>query len=456
MTSENTFRFAVPGALLLSVGLLLMGCAKELSKEQLERENRDRMVERVSGAKGFFSGGIEQGDRLVPMELDVGVRTVAGSADPAIPAVTMKVGLFGGVRVSSITAIYDKGRNELIARFGRAAGGKVTLELKGTLSEKGFEGTLEGNASGSQRVKLKRLAASTSNLKDNLIAYQAVYRGRDGKQFPHLPSQMTLRLDLASAAAPESFDLDQMPSLAMAFRFVGLPRVSTQAKRVTYDPLVSQMDVMLSDRVLIRFGRLAFEGERVPADLMPDRFEGVIYQDAVEVGTLEVTRRVGSFLQDWVMPTSFTGCFSMAPGSGLIYPVSARVTDLNLELGDPAGRSNILFPSAPALNLELSVLMADGTSYGRMFFKLVESDPLFSELRFRQEKGVSLANLRLTIGMGKTQDQPWSTLFGSMQTPRSARAPRGSGDQGPSLYLTPGQLQGQVPLCFAPSSAVKR
>lgn len=419
------------------LGLLLTaGCAKELSKEQLERETRDRVVDRVSGSKGYFVGSIEQGSQVVPLELSVDVRTTSGT--DVSPAVTMKTGLFGGVVVSASSATYDAGRNELIARFSKGA--KVTLELKGIISEKGFEGTLVGDTSRNQKVHLRKNSSSPASLRDNVLVYRMTYKNRAGKPFPHLPSVMTLRLNLESTKAPDSFDLDQMPSMSMAFRFQGTSRVPNLSTRVSYDPLVSLMEVALSDRVVIRFRNLGFQEGNIPSDLVPEKMVGTIYQDSVEVGIVEGVRISSLPPEDWAPPSNYTGCLTM-PAAGLVYPVTARLTDLNVDLANP---SSILFPKAPAYNLDLTVLTTDGTAYGRMALILVESDPITSRLLFRQTRGSSIVNLEMLIGKNQV-GEPWAGLTGSMQTPRS----RVGSSQTPKLSLTPGMVMGQVPSCGA-------
>ncbi|MBX9767348.1 MAG: hypothetical protein K2X47_08770 [Bdellovibrionales bacterium] len=438
--SKSICRFVLVPTLLVAVG-----CAKEMSEEQLKRENRDRVVERVSGSIGYFSGSIEtQGNQVVPMELNVAVRTSTEGV-AATPVVTLKTGLFGGVEVTTSDAIYDSGRSELIAKFGRS--GRITLELKGILSSKGFEGTLLGNTSRSHRVNLKRGNSSTQAVRDSVLVYQAKYKRKDGKPYDHLPSLLTLRLNSEKVKSPESFDLDEMPLISLSILFQGQTRVATQATRVAYDPLVSQMEVAISDRVAIRFENLGFPEGQVPANLIPERIVGTIYRDAsIEVGTVEA-QRISTF-PDWApMPSSFLGCLSM-PAAGLTYPVNARLTDTNTELTNPSG---IIFPRAPALGLEITILTDEGLPYGRMNFALAESDPMASRMLFRQQRPSSILNLEVLLSGGKSAvlgSDPWNSLTGLMQTPRSST----SANLRPRLTLYPSFTQGQIPPCGTPAN----
>lgn len=428
--------------LVVSTGI---GCAKELSEEQLKRENRDRVMERVSGSIGDFSGAIEQqGNQFVPMELTVRVRTATegGPAGPAVttkPVVTMKTGLFGGVEVTTSDATYDSGRSELIARFSRS--GRVTLELKGIVGDKGFEGTLLGNTSRSQRVMLRRGTSTTLSLPETVLLYQASYKMKTGKPYAHLPSLLTLRLNSQKEASPESFDLDEMPKISLSVFFHGQEGSAAQAARVAYDPLVSQMEVTLSNRVAVRFNNLGAKDAQVPTSLIPDRLLGTIYFDSNEVGTVEATRL--NAMPNWApMPSIYEGCLEM-PAAQLVYPVSARLTDGNSEIINPSG---ILFPKAPALDLEITLLTEDALPYGRMIFLLKESDPMNSRLLFAQKRPSSVMNLDVFLGDGKSGAQgrnPWESIVGVMQTPRSLA----SLGLRPRLYLNPSSGLRQVPQC---------
>src|SRR5690606_29758473 len=90
-------------SVLIGVALALAGCAKELSEEERRREHSEREYHRLLKAEGEYRGYLLAGEgRRVPFEILVTVQRnpAGGETVPEVQA-SMRVGLFGGVKIAS-------------------------------------------------------------------------------------------------------------------------------------------------------------------------------------------------------------------------------------------------------------------------------------------------------------------------------------------------------------------
>ncbi len=120
--------------LVFAFGLFLAGCAKETSEEERQREQTDRERSRLQKGVGTYYGFVSVDEsKIIPLSLDLSVNSNPqdGNANPSLSA-AVRMGLFGGVVLSSDQTSFDAGNGRLsinlLKKGGLPAGGAASNE----------------------------------------------------------------------------------------------------------------------------------------------------------------------------------------------------------------------------------------------------------------------------------------------------------------------------------------
>lgn len=355
--------------LAVSVVFVASNCARETSAEDRQREQSDRQFNRLDKAAGFYLGYVVVSDeQIVPLELDLSTvrNPVAGEDDPGLTA-TLRIGLFGGVRISSRAVSFDYGSGRISIGFDRGngagtvspgsnavSGGRVTagsaLELRGTLRDGVIDSAeIDGPNTGKIPVELSKTGPY-------LFSDQPDYSYR--VSFGTTSAQLDIKRLVSPRAAPGTSDLPVLPPLEASIRFSGSAIVPQTASDVVYDPLTGLLELQLRPDARVRVDRVFLTSTVTRTGLHgwmpPSKYEGQVIQGAAVVGD-----------------ASFSDNF---PGVGLTNPDPLQQMPPRYFLGTYRGnQSPVEFPAIASLEY----LNTQGTNSAEYPF------PSFPKFRFK-------------------------------------------------------------------------
>jgi hypothetical protein len=290
----------VGGILLVGAVLAVNGCAKETSAEDRKREETDRQFNRLDKATGSYLGyALADGDRITPLELNLSAarNPAEGDDNPALTA-TLRIGLFGGVRISSRLVSYDWGSGKITASFDRASGNMVAgmasgggtssnggsrgspLELRGILRDGKIEsGEIDGPNSGRTPVELSKTGPYLFS-DERSYTYQVT--------FGTTPAQLDINPLVSPRAAPGTSDLPILPPLEASIRFSGSAIVPQTASDVVYEPIAGFLELQLRADAKIRVDDVFLTRAATQTGLHgwtpPTQYAGQVIQGAAIVG----------------------------------------------------------------------------------------------------------------------------------------------------------------------------
>ncbi len=232
----------------LIAGLLASAsCAREQSAEDRAREIRERDIQRLSRGAGSFQGVVNTASGgTVPFALAVNIsRNPQDDGDSPELQVRMRIGLFGGVDLTSDAVSYDYGRGHLTAKFTPAAGdaglGK-SLEFQGKVAELGIE---NGQILASSGQVYKVVAGTAPGLQLTEPGLEAIYGLTLSPNDTRMPVEAVLSLTRRTGdiAARVSSDMLRLPQMDGALRFAGTSRLPHETSTVEYDVLMDSLEV---------------------------------------------------------------------------------------------------------------------------------------------------------------------------------------------------------------------
>lgn len=296
--------------------LLATACAKETSKEERRREEHDREFRRLQKAEGHYTGYVAIDDsRIVPLALDLAAnRTPANGTDNPSLSASVKLGLFGGVVLSSNIVSFDWGNGNITVSLAKMtqdapqggspsgnrfqgfmlpAGNAAALELRGSLDDNNLNGgVIDGPISGTHKVVLSKQGVNLFTEADH-FTYQAQVTGASllGGEVVN-NSQLYLNRQARQHVSSTSSDLPSLPGLDASLRFDHLGAVPATARDVIYDPLLGAMDLQFGTETTLRITDIFMNRAALSmalSDWKADQpFSGSIVLGAARYGNLRV------------------------------------------------------------------------------------------------------------------------------------------------------------------------
>jgi hypothetical protein len=352
------------------------GCAKETSAENRKREETERQFNRLEKATGSYLGYALTGDdQITPLELDLSAarNPVEGDDNPALTA-TLRIGLFGGVRISSRSVSYDWGSGKITASFDRSGAGASAvptngaaglgsggsrnspLELRGILRDGMIESAeIDGPNTGKTPVQLSKAGPYLFS-DQRSYTYQVT--------FGTTPAQIDIKPLVSPRAAPGTSDLPFLPPLEASIRFSGSAIVPQTATDVIYEPLAGFLELQLRADAKIRVDDLFLTRSAVQTGLHgwtpPAQYAGQVIQGAAVVGDARFSANfpgLGVAPPDTLRqlpPRYFTGTYR-GNQSPVEFPAIASLEYLNTQ-----GTNSAEYPFPAFPKFRFKVLVCSG------------------------------------------------------------------------------------------------
>lgn len=346
------------------LALTLSHCAKETSKEDKKREEANRQFERMSQAEGSYKGFVDLGDdHIVPAALDLtATRNPSDGGDQ--PAITgaLRIGMFGGVTVSSESASFDSGNGKIALTFKRESG--TPLEFRGTLADGKFtDAVLGGPNLGDHLVTLAADGKDLFSSQDQYIYEVEVADDLTDKFQPN--AQLDLKRLSKPRTAPATSDLPLLPPLDASLRFINFGVAPQTVKDVQYDPLTGIVELFFTDAAKIEMTGIYLPtavAQLGLADWHPEALtDGVVVVGATNYGEA----RIGSGFPGLGLtsrtkvselpPQYFKGTYRGA-NNGLVLQSIASIEYTNSQ-----GKNTSEYPFPAFPNLRLRVMVCFGT-----------------------------------------------------------------------------------------------
>lgn len=366
---------------ILAIALMvssLTNCAKEVSEEERQREERDRQLQRIEMAEGVFKGSLNTEKGQTPVELTFTAQKNTGISTKAPKLlVSMNIGLFGGVKIESSDSSYDHGTGEIIANFtSTSAGINKTLELKGYIEGDEFKGSLTGAQQGIHALNLNKNSLSLVTLEKEYHYSMIV---NDDKK---VTAEVIIeRLNKTHNSTP-SYDLPELPFLTAGFRFIGLSSSPLVPQDVRYDPLSGTMEIDLTNtsKMTIHNLYLAENGSGSPLSLLTAEYE--IGHKKYASAQLSSGSPVLTEKQLTKPPQYFIGKYK-GPNSDITFNIIAQ---MNLTGKVQANPIDSPFGSFPSLNLNMTICLGD-VAYKQSYYKAYALDHLMHQIKFQDRIG---------------------------------------------------------------------
>ena len=358
---------------------------------------------------------------------------------------SVRLGLFGGITMSTDAVNYDHGQDFIAASFKRPLG--PPLEIKGNLSGPG-EKTIQLVG-----ANIGRMTAVVHSMNlDDTSTVRFDYSPKFMVRFPEMRDDggrddvnarasglLSLSRVAGEIPAPENCDLPLMPNIAASIRLVGSAQVPQNSTLVMYDPLKGTIEISFRTSSKLKLenvflqetaegGRsevLTLKGEMV---YRAAAIEGVEFKTAAE-------KEVRDFEGQASLPPKFFKGIFQGNTSYLKYRFIAQLDYAGKEI---LNAGELFFSTFPLMRLKFSLCL------GRAVFAMGEYQiTSFDHLALHATLGSIWTNNAHLINLGFSPD--WNTLSGVFVGEGVE-----SGDinsSGASFLLT---AQGQMPSCDRP------
>jgi hypothetical protein len=416
-------------ATILLAALLLPQCGRELSREDLARERRERSKAQLTPATGFYVGGIESTpNSFTPAKLIVRTKMAPNATDDAQPRLEalLQIGFFGGVVLSTDNVSYEWSTRHLQASFAKGSGAAV--ELRAEVSKKGLNDVrLIGPNSGPHPLALTKTKESangdfgaaatsleqpvgfslTTNRTNDALATVLGKNGTAHLWIRRLPQDLP---------APQSSDLAILPNLEASMVFSGLGKTSQVSQSATYDPLTGKLEIAFPPATKLVFDRIAVDAGQVtglpqlPLTAPQSAISGFLTKDSRLYGNIIAINTAGSPLAEpsttsgenngQLPPRFFVGAYSPSQNAKLL-PVVASLEYLGSTTTNSPDKP---FSNFPKMRLKLASCVA-GQNFTQTSFELDALDHLAQVATFKPQTN-GAAQLELDYGT------EWRSLAG--------------------------------------------
>lgn len=431
---------------LCGASFVLTACAKESSKEERQREEHDRQFRRLQKAEGHYAGFVEMKDgKIVPMALDLAAnRTPSNGSDNPSLSAAVKLGLFGGVVLSTNVVSFDWGNGNVTISLPKQSGGAgsddpdktlslsapitraaaaptAALELRGSMNDDGLaNGVIDGPISGSHSVTLKKDGTDLFSEQDH-FTYQTQITGASALGGSVINnSQLYLNRRSGQRPSSNSSDLPSLPAFDASIRFANLAAVPSTASDVVYDPLLGSMDIRFGANTVLRVNDIFMDKTALTvalSDWQPTKaFTGRILLGATNYGSVHIGPEFPGVglaanaptIND-LPPRTYVGTYTTKDET-LQFTTLALITYENAQ-----GTNAAEFPFASFPVLTLRILVCSGNdAFSDASYKVEAMDQIRNLARMRAASATEdkqILDLTYTTG--------WQSIVGKFRAPSS-------------------------------------
>jgi hypothetical protein len=368
----------------------MTACAREQSAEDRDREERDRVIERLKHAEGNFAGTVETADQgTIPFALTVNVnRNPEQKGDEPGLTAHVRLGLLGGVDLTTDAVTFDYGSGQLTASFSGGDGAKEnakTLELQAAVDDPGLKDARLIASSG-KIFQVTAAASPTLNLAEPSV--ELIYGIRISPESGGDPVDAVLSLTrrTGDSAAPSSSDMPRMPQIEGSLRFPGAARVAHVASTILYDALTDTLDIYFpgGNGMRLGFTGLSTKTTGLPLTFVSEpKLSGIAELGSRTMGTVKLSPNQSKLIEKTrktpLPSTNYTGTYKGSSGSS--WPVVANAVYLGTE---GTSGSEIPFNRFPKIRFVVS-LCVSGQALQTKKLILTSVDYLTSEATFTPE-----------------------------------------------------------------------
>jgi hypothetical protein len=372
--------------------MLVLGCAKEQSKEERKREELRRSELRLAPVEGYFEGFIEvSSTRYVPFSVENRVvrgDLVKGTDSSAKVKSEIKLGLLGGVALGSTYSYFDHGNGEFVFNFNDGAIAGLNVELRGIVGKESLEDVYLNVSSGAYKATLKKaLNKSDSNSDNDNFEYTLT----NDDQMKSFGSLFIEKLS-GSVSAPRGYDFSLQPRLSASVIALTNGVTRNQIKSVNYNILGGEIEFLLENEGLMRFTNVFADN---PNNLGVSK---VLLGELVQSGNKLANIRAEMILAGTNIPSNSNETVKYYKG----YYHSSTGHTLNLiakliQNGEEVRSStDSIFPDFPATRLDMYVCMG-GKKIQKRVWNAYKSEPFVRELLFKDSKASSNQHKEMKI-----------------------------------------------------------
>ncbi len=390
-------------------------CAKETSKEERKREETERQYRRMQKAEGHYAGFVAiDGTRLVPLSLDLTTnRNPKDGGDNPTLSASVRIGMFGGIVVSSNAVSFDWGNGRFSVSLAKQKlapdiSGTAPLEIRGVLVENAVsDGVIEGPISGSHAVSLAKDGPNLFTEQDH-YNYQTQVSDVALTGDMVANSQLSLKRLALPHVSPSTSDLPSLPAFDASIRFANLGVVPQVATDVLYDPILGFVELQFGANTVLRVDNLYLNRDVLSmslADWKPDQvYAGNIVHGAAVYGHIKIGSDFPSLgLTDAVTVPELPPKYFIGTYKGLVKTLTAMAS---LEYQNTRGTNSAEFPFSYFPNFTLKVLLCDGPHrFTLESYDLSAMDQIRSLARFQNANGIF--DIKFTPG--------WKALEGKLK-----------------------------------------
>ncbi len=388
------------GLTFLAFVALFAGCANEPSEEAKRRELSDREYTRLEKAAGTYAGYMDgPSGKAVPTSIKVTVRKnpTATAGEKPILLVVLRIGLFGGVRIASSSALFDWGTKGLSATFApgkadadKADGGSARLEFRATVVDGDLvKPALFGAHQGSHPLFLKKTSEETLQPDQEFRFLLYVPKG-DGGYEPKNRAMLTLKTRKEPEAAPADADLPLFPGLEASVYFEGFAGTPQVASLILYDPIKATLELQFSKASWMKLTDVYVNVDELSIN-MPQEMPGKVTVGGFNFKDVLLRQAPSLVAPQKLPPAVFLGTFQGAPDT-LKYKA---VGYLHFKESASNNTPDLPFLSFPDMRFEIVVCLGD-EPFQKSFHKLVSVDFLNLKGLFRRENDSADSPLRVT------------------------------------------------------------
>lgn len=340
---------------------------------------------------GFLAD--KAGKPLVPAHLDVIPRgnPTSGGDEPSI-GVTLKLGFFGSVILSSESAYFDWVTGTITASFKRPTGSP--LEVKFTPKEEVLDdATFTGPNQGTSKLVLTRgeTGVFETGKEANFAFVSTGTGGPSGPNTGPVPPPIKqnglltiMRLDNDTAAAP-NMDLPAIPTLQVALRFDAVPQSPQTAKNAIYDPLHGTLSLSFAGSTTLDFTNIFLTPKDDQTLAAPTQLNGRLLVAGAAKAVFDLSRIPENQhpVDAPPMQTTFKGTFVAPAANAVVFKTYGILEYKNSERPNTG---EFPFSSFPELRLKIG-FCAPGTDkeYMNKTMSLNSYDHVTGLARFKSD-----------------------------------------------------------------------
>lgn len=393
----KTLRYLVIGV------LFVLACAPEQSDEVRRREDSVREYDRLNKAAGSYVGVLKKNNgATVPASVEIVViKNPTDAGEKPILSVTLRVGLLGGVTITSTSASYDWGTAQVSAAFARKGGAFLTaaagrantsgvLELRGKIDDgRWADGRLVGPHFGDATLLLDRKGKDQfENFSEK--RYRIVWE--TNQESESLATSLVVKRRNVAEESPSTSDLPYLPGLDASVVFEPFAKTPQSARKSYYDPLAGTFDLQFTDTSWIRLDGLALPTGNEAETTM----RGWLTMGGNPVAGIRLEPVNDPKPIKTVPPLTYLGTYQ-GSSEAVAYKAIAYV-DAQGSTG--SNQPDLPFPTFPQMKLEVSVCNGDEI-YKTNQFRLDILDYLNRKALFRR-MDVDLSPLEIYFEKGWT------------------------------------------------------